>query len=48
MISKLGNKERTVYDMFYVVLARRNNAVLVSRAPKLVKVAEKMGVEAFS
>ena len=33
------------YDLFYLVLARRNGASILSRDKKLIKIAKEMGVD---
>jgi predicted nucleic acid-binding protein len=33
------------YDMFYLVLARRNGAYILSRDKKLIKIAKEIGVD---
>lgn len=37
--------EHPAYDMMYLVLARRNNALLISRDKQLLKLARKLGVD---
>lgn len=40
--------QRAAYDMFYLVLARRNNAVLVTADKKLSRFAESHDVKVFA
>jgi len=35
----------SIYDMFYAILARRNDAILITNDNKLAKVAEEMKIE---
>ena len=35
------------YDLFYLVVARRNNAILVTRDKKLTKIAKEMNISAI-
>ena len=35
----------SIYDMFYAILARRNDAVLLTNDSKLAKIAEEMKIE---
>jgi predicted nucleic acid-binding protein len=37
----------SAYDMFYAVLARRNDAALVSNDKELIKISKKMKIENF-
>jgi predicted nucleic acid-binding protein len=37
----------SAYDMFYAVLARRNDATLVSNDKELIKISKEMKVESF-
>lgn len=37
-----------VYDIFYLVIARRNNAALVSKDKKLLKISKTMGIETIA
>lgn len=37
-----------VYDIFYLVIARRNNAHLISRDKKLLRMAKTLGIETIS
>jgi predicted nucleic acid-binding protein len=39
--------EHSAYDMFYAVLARRNNSVLVSNDSELLNIAKEMKIESF-
>ncbi len=34
-----------IYDIFYLIMARRNGAFLVSKDKKLLQIAETMGIE---
>jgi predicted nucleic acid-binding protein len=45
--SEAIKQKHPVYDIFYLVIARRNNALLVSKDKKLLKIAKAMGVETF-
>jgi predicted nucleic acid-binding protein len=38
------HRNHPAYDLFYIVLARRNNAVLISRDVKMKKIAKNMNV----
>jgi predicted nucleic acid-binding protein len=40
-----AQNKHPVYDMFYVVLARKNNGILVTNDRDLTKICEKMGVQ---
>ena len=40
-------KKHSSYDIFYLAVARRNNALLLTRDKKLLKLAEEMGVKTF-
>ena len=37
--------DHSVYDMFYAILARRNDAVLITNDNKLARIASKMKIE---
>jgi len=41
------NANHSVYDMFYLVLARRNHAVLLTRDRKMKTIAEEMNIKVF-
>ncbi len=41
------NANHSVYDMFYLVLARRNDAVLLTRDRKMKTLAEEMNIKVF-
>ncbi len=41
------NSNHSVYDMFYLVLARRQYAVLFTRDRKMKAIAEEMGIKVF-
>jgi len=39
------NNEHSIYDMFYAVLARRNDATLVSNDKELLKICDNMKIQ---
>ena len=39
--------DHSAYDMFYAVLARRNDSTLVSNDKELIKVSKEMKIENF-
>jgi predicted nucleic acid-binding protein len=39
--------DHSTYDMFYTVLARRNDSTLVSNNKELIKISKKMKIENF-
>ena len=39
--------DHSAYDMFYTVLARRNDSTLVSNNKELIKISKKMKIENF-
>jgi len=41
------NYDHPAYDMFYAVLARRNDALLLSNDKDLIKICKKMKIETF-
>ena len=45
VFSEAINHQHPSYDIFYAVIARRNDAILVSKDKKLKKIAKIMGVK---
>jgi predicted nucleic acid-binding protein len=44
VFSESINEDHPVYDLFYLILARRYNATLVSKDKKMKKIAKKMKI----
>ena len=45
VLSESIKNDHSAYDLFYAVLARRNDSILLSNDKELIKIAETMGIE---
>ena len=46
-LSEAIRHDHSVYDLLYIIAARRNDALLLSRDRKLLELAERLDVEVF-